>query len=107
MGPRRPLVGFLSLDDQPRRAFGGESGPNPALHAWLDAEDPPVFFRFGSMPVQDPAAVVAMITEVSPTPPRMTRIASVAREGRQPAPSHLLELSAVEQPLDVGVDALA
>jgi UDP:flavonoid glycosyltransferase YjiC (YdhE family) len=63
-GPRRPLVGFLSLDDELRGAFG-ETGLDPELHAWLDAGDPPVLFGFGSMPVQDPAAVVAMITETS------------------------------------------
>ena len=65
-GPRRPLVGFLSLDDTLRGALG-ETGLDPALHAWLDAGDPPVFFGFGSMPVQDPAAIVSMITEVSHT----------------------------------------
>ena len=64
--PRRPLVGFLSLDDDLRGALG-ETGLDPALHAWLDASDPPVFFSFGSMPVRDPAAIVAMITEVSQT----------------------------------------
>lgn len=63
-GPRRPLVGFLTLDDDLRRALG-ETGLDPALQTWLDAGDPPVLFGFGSMPVQDPAAIVAMITEVS------------------------------------------
>lgn len=63
-GPRRPLVGFLSLDDELRAALG-ETGLDPALAAWFDAGDPPVLFGFGSMPVRDPAAVVAMITEVS------------------------------------------
>ncbi len=63
-GPRRPLVGFLSLDEELRGALA-ETGLDPVLRAWLDAGDPPVLFGFGSMPVEDPAAVVALITEVS------------------------------------------
>lgn len=65
-GLRRPLVGFLSLDSQMRAALD-EDGLDPVLNAWFDAGAPPVFFGFGSMPVQDPAAIVAMITEVSRT----------------------------------------
>ena len=62
-GPRRPLVGFLTMDEEMRRALG-ETGIDPALETWLDAGDPPVFFGFGSMPVQDPAQTVSMITDV-------------------------------------------
>jgi sterol 3beta-glucosyltransferase len=47
------------------RAAWGEASVNTDLAAWLDAGDPPVFFGFGSMPVLDPAAALAMIREVS------------------------------------------
>ena len=63
-GPRRPLVGFLNLDDEMRGELG-ESGLDPRLAAWIVAGEPPVFFGFGSMPVRDPAAAVAMITGVA------------------------------------------
>jgi len=61
---RRARIGFLALD-QPLREALSESGLDPELTAWLEAGEPPVFFGFGSMPVQDPAAVVTLITEVS------------------------------------------
>jgi sterol 3beta-glucosyltransferase len=64
LGPGRPLVGFLCLDEDLRAALG-ETGLDPELQTWLDAGDPPVFFGFGSMPVQHPAAIGAMITQVS------------------------------------------
>ena len=62
-GPRRPLVGFLTMDERLRRALG-ETGLDPALRNWLTADDPPVFFGFGSMPVRI-RQIVSMITEVS------------------------------------------
>jgi UDP:flavonoid glycosyltransferase YjiC (YdhE family) len=61
---RRPLVGFLTLDDELRSALG-ETGVDDELDAWLEAGDPPVFFGFGSMPLLDPAATSAMIGEVA------------------------------------------
>lgn len=60
---RRPLVGFLTLDEE-LRACLDETGVDPALEAWLESGDPPVLLGFGSMPVHDPGAVVRMITEV-------------------------------------------
>lgn len=63
-GPRRPLVGFLNLDEE-MRAELGEAGLDTELADWLDAGPPPVFFGFGSMPVRDPAATVAMLTRVA------------------------------------------
>jgi len=59
-----PLVGFLTLDEQLRASLG-EAGIDPALDAWLDDGEPPVFFGFGSMPVRDPSAAVTTITEVA------------------------------------------
>jgi UDP:flavonoid glycosyltransferase YjiC (YdhE family) len=65
-GERRPLVGFLTLDDELRAALG-ENGLPDGLSAWLDDGEAPVFFGFGRMPVRDPAATVDMITGVART----------------------------------------
>ena len=62
-GPQRPLVGFLTLDEELREALD-ETDLDPTLEDWLAAGDPPVFFGFGSMPIQDPPAIVRMISEV-------------------------------------------
>ena len=61
---RRPLTGFLVPDAEVREA-AGEAGLSADLESWLEAGDPPVLFGFGSMPVRDPAATVALIAEVS------------------------------------------
>lgn len=69
-GPRRPLTGFLALDDAARARLGeagagsgpGEDGGLEAgLDAWLDDGDPPVYVGFGSMPVADPPALLAAV----------------------------------------------
>ena len=63
-GPRRPLVGFLTPDAQTRTRLAEAELP-AGLDAWLDAGEPPVYFGFGSMPVTDPAAALAMISSVT------------------------------------------
>ncbi|GHH67450.1 glycosyltransferase [Promicromonospora soli] len=61
-GPRRPLTGFLALDDDARARLGeAGSGTGAGLEAWLDAGDPPVYVGFGSMPVADPPALLAAV----------------------------------------------
>jgi UDP:flavonoid glycosyltransferase YjiC (YdhE family) len=65
-GPRRPVAGFLALDDDARARLGeagSGSGPGVAagLDAWLDAGDRPVYVGFGSMPVADPRALLSAI----------------------------------------------
>lgn len=45
------------------RAAMGEA-QDPALEAWLDAGPAPVFFGFGSMPVLDPARLLASVRAV-------------------------------------------
>lgn len=62
--PDRPLIGFLTMDDELRDLLGEGEVPAP-LASWLDDGSPPVFFGFGSMPVKDPMAMVALICEVS------------------------------------------
>ena len=63
-GPHRPLVGFLTPDSDLRDSLG-ETGVEPGLDAWLAAGDPPVYFGFGSMPVTEPGAALAMISRVT------------------------------------------
>ncbi|WP_419705987.1 glycosyltransferase [Promicromonospora sp. NFX87] len=63
-GPRRPLTGFLALDDDARARLGeagSGSGLEEGLAAWLDDGDPPVYVGFGSMPVADPPALLAAV----------------------------------------------
>ncbi|GAA2234865.1 glycosyltransferase [Promicromonospora sukumoe] len=70
-GPRRPLTGFLALDDDARARLGetgsgsgvdgGGDGGAASLDAWLDDGEPPVYVGFGSMPVADPAALLAAV----------------------------------------------
>ena len=57
----RPLVGFLTPDQELRRRLGELDVDGP-VEAWLNTGDPPVFVGFGSMPIIDPAAMMAMIT---------------------------------------------
>jgi UDP:flavonoid glycosyltransferase YjiC (YdhE family) len=60
---RRPLTGFLSPSPEQRLLL---SEPvDPELDAWLDAGEPPVYFGFGSMPVLQPEAALAMIEKVA------------------------------------------
>ncbi|MFD2792731.1 glycosyltransferase [Promicromonospora vindobonensis] len=63
-GPRRPVTGFLALDDDARARLGeagSGSGLDADLEGWLDDGDPPVYVGFGSMPVGDPTALLAAI----------------------------------------------
>jgi UDP:flavonoid glycosyltransferase YjiC (YdhE family) len=55
-GPGRPLVGTMTL------GLGTETDDDVA--SWIAAGSPPIYFGFGSMPVQSPAAAIAMITDV-------------------------------------------
>ncbi|WP_062991909.1 glycosyltransferase [Nocardia anaemiae] len=62
---RRPFTGFLTLDHAAREAVGDLAGDHAGILSWIDVGEPPVFFGFGSMPIRDTAAVLAMVTEVS------------------------------------------
>ena len=52
----RPFVGALTL----QRATGADDG----VAHWVTAGPPPIYFGFGSMPVESPADAIAMITDV-------------------------------------------
>lgn len=58
------FTGDLRLASQ-LRAQLGEARIDPALEQFLAAGAPPVFFGFGSMPVADPAATLALVVEVA------------------------------------------
>jgi UDP:flavonoid glycosyltransferase YjiC (YdhE family) len=55
-GDTRPLIGSMTLE------MGTEA--DDEVTSWIAAGTPPVYFGFGSMPVQSPADAVEMITEV-------------------------------------------
>ncbi|MGX9787672.1 glycosyltransferase [Mycobacterium sp. MMS18-G62] len=55
-GSDRPLVGSMTLE------LGTANDDEVA--SWIAAGTPPIYFGFGSMPVQSPADAVAMITDV-------------------------------------------
>ncbi|WP_405868558.1 MULTISPECIES: glycosyltransferase [unclassified Streptomyces] len=57
---QRPFAGWLELEGEDR-ALAAEHGLDAELESWLDAGDAPAYFGFGSTPVADPAAAVAMI----------------------------------------------
>lgn len=56
----RPFAGWLELEGEDR-ALAAEHGLDPDLESWLAAGDAPAYFGFGSTPVADPAATMAMI----------------------------------------------
>lgn len=55
-GPARPLVGSMSLQMP--------TDEDTAVMEWVESGTPPIYFGFGSMPVEDPAAAVEMIRGV-------------------------------------------
>lgn len=57
-GIQSPFAGFLALAEADRLRLG-ESGVADDLGEWLAAGYPPVYVGFGSMPVADPARLVA------------------------------------------------
>jgi sterol 3beta-glucosyltransferase len=59
-----PVVGAIHFPNSARERLG-ESTRDAELAAWLKAGTPPVFFGMGSMPVEDPVAMLRTITEVS------------------------------------------
>ncbi|PRC60557.1 glycosyl transferase family 1, partial [Mycobacterium sp. ITM-2017-0098] len=54
---RRPFVGTLTLESP--TAADGE------VMSWIAAGTPPIFFGFGSIPVESPADTIAMIAAAS------------------------------------------
>ncbi|MCP2278552.1 glycosyltransferase [Nocardia amikacinitolerans] len=63
-GERRPLVGFLPLERSAREAIGELAADHSAVLAWIAEGEPPVYFGFGSMPIRDTHAVLAIVEQV-------------------------------------------
>ncbi|CAO5159881.1 sterol 3beta-glucosyltransferase [Frankia sp. AiPs1] len=63
-GPRLPLVGFLTLSSEQRQQLG-EHQLDPELDEWLADGEPPAYFGFGSMPVQNPPRILELIRAVA------------------------------------------
>ena len=61
-GPRRPLVGFLSVDAATAGALG-DDGDDAGLDDWIDAGPAPVYVGFGSMSVADPDRLRASVLD--------------------------------------------
>jgi sterol 3beta-glucosyltransferase len=61
---RLPILGFSGMPSELRSRLG-ESNVDPELDQWLAEGDPPAYFGFGSMPVTDPASMIAMITDTA------------------------------------------
>ena len=56
-GGTRPLVGAITLQMS--------TAVDDAVAAWIADGTPPIYFGFGSMPIENPAKTIAMITAVS------------------------------------------
>ncbi|WP_067840771.1 glycosyltransferase [Nocardia lijiangensis] len=63
-GERRPLVGFLPLERSAREAIGELAADHGEVLAWIADGEPPVYFGFGSMPIRDTHAVLAIVEQV-------------------------------------------
>ena len=61
---RRPFAGFLPLDREGRAAVGELGSDLDDVLAWIEAGEKPVYFSFGSMPIRDTGAILAMVTNV-------------------------------------------
>ncbi|QUD85359.1 glycosyltransferase family 1 protein [Gordonia polyisoprenivorans] len=64
-GHRRPLVGFLPLEPDTRAAVGDLDGDHAEVTKWIGAGSRPVYCGFGSMPIRDASATVAMMRTVA------------------------------------------
>ena len=58
-----PVVGAIHFPEAIRAGLG-EASPEPGLVEWLAAGEAPVFFGMGSMPVEQPEAMLQQIAEV-------------------------------------------
>ncbi|OBK19153.1 glycosyltransferase [Mycobacterium asiaticum] len=78
---RRPFVGALSMQLH--------TEPNDELEAWIAAGTPPIYFGFGSTPVQSPSETVAMIADVCAELGERALIYSPPNGGAHVVPDHV------------------
>lgn len=62
--PHHHIAGFVTLPAALRAKLGEATAP-AGLDDWLSAGEPPVYFGFGSLPVLDPAALLADVVELT------------------------------------------
>jgi UDP:flavonoid glycosyltransferase YjiC (YdhE family) len=60
----RPLTGFLEVSPELRARMDPQPS-DPSLDEWIDDGPPPVYVGFGSMPVTNPAAVLAAVADAA------------------------------------------
>ncbi|MFJ9605865.1 glycosyltransferase [Kitasatospora sp. NPDC101176] len=63
-GDNRPFAGFIRPSRE-QQTFLSTTEDNTNFLSWLDADEPPAYFGFGSMPVQDLPALLRLVNEVS------------------------------------------
>jgi UDP:flavonoid glycosyltransferase YjiC (YdhE family) len=63
-GEDQPVTGFITPTPELRARLGEAALPE-GLERWLNAGDAPVFFGFGSMPVQEPQRMAEMVSRVT------------------------------------------
>lgn len=62
-GDTKPFVGFLWLPRSAREAIGELAEQHTEVVEWADAGTPPIFFGFGSLPIQDFESVIGLIRQ--------------------------------------------
>lgn len=63
-GAARPFVGFLWLPRSAREAIGELADQHTEVLEWAKAGTPPIFFGFGSLPIQDFGSVIGLIQRI-------------------------------------------
>lgn len=63
-GSTRPFVGFLWLPRSAREAIGELAEEHTDVVQWAAAGTPPIFFGFGSLPIQDFGSVIGLIQQI-------------------------------------------
>ncbi|MFD4369542.1 glycosyltransferase [Rhodococcus sp. NPDC058521] len=64
-GDSRPLMGFLDLPRSAREAVGELADEHADVLEWIEDGAPPIYFGFGSMPIQDTRAVLRMVDRIT------------------------------------------
>ncbi|MGO9507622.1 MAG: glycosyltransferase [Mycobacterium sp.] len=81
---QRPFVGALTMQLH--------TEPNEELESWIAAGKPPIYFGFGSTPVQSPAETVAMISDVCAELGERALIYSPVNADTEPTPADQVKL---------------
>ncbi|MER7556617.1 glycosyltransferase [Nocardioides sp. NPDC126508] len=94
-GIQSPFAGFLALSEADRLRLG-ETGLSDDLGDWLAAGYPPVYVGFGSMPVTDPARLVADVAAATEDLGLRALISSGWNSFEVDAPDHVRLVGAVD-----------